>query len=101
MNKQTTLTLFSGSRKQCAERGCVNYPWFNKPDVIIKLYDDRMEFTNPSMDYRGKTNVISHISKNCNELTVPIYDESYNGKYLIKEENVTEDLLTIYYEDKI
>lgn len=67
---------------------------FFKTEVITKVFDDRIEFTHPSLNYRGRTirPTVSTDAWYRMEFFAPVAE----GKYLISEDS-NEDLLIIEF----
>ena len=78
---------------------CIRNKFFDEP-VIVKTFEDRIEFTHPTIDYQGKVN---KFTKRCNyyNLDLPINRiENFEvGKYLYKVES--EDEIIIYLKEKL
>ncbi len=66
---------------------------FFENGVIVKNFEDRLEITKPSLDYRGK---IWEPSKKFNWYSTTIPFNIPIGDYF-PDEDSTEDLIIIYY----
>ncbi len=70
------------------------HPFFSKP-VVVKVSPDKMMFTYPTIDYRGKT--ISPNLQNTSQYLMGVPHELPLGKFEFDEES-TEDCLIVYFD---
>jgi hypothetical protein len=79
---------------------CSCNPFFYS-EIIVKINEDSIVFTKPTIDYYGKTIKPTKTSKKYNWVTFKLYVENMKeGKYIISEEN-NEDIIVIYFNEQI
>jgi hypothetical protein len=69
-------------------------------EIIVKINEDSIVFTKPTIDYSGKTIKPTKTNKKYKWVTFSLYAENMKeGKYIISEEN-NEDIIVIYFTDE-